>query len=56
MKRCSTFLNVRELQIKTMRYYLTLVRMAIIKSLQIINFGENVEDKETSCTVGGNVN
>ena len=55
-KRSSTSLIIREMQIKTtMRYHLTLVRMAIIKNLQTINAREGVKEMETSCTVGGNV-
>ena len=57
MKRCLTWLIIREMQIKiTMRYYLTSVRMALSKSLQTINAGKGVEKMEHSCTVGGNVN
>ena len=52
------------MQIETIiRYHLTLNRMTIIKNnnnkknpLQTINSGEDVEKREPSCTVGGNVN
>ena len=57
MKICSTLLIIIEMQIETtMRDHLTLVGMAIIKSLQIINAREGVKEREPSHTIGGNVN
>ena len=58
MKRWSTLLIIREMQVKTIkRYYLTSVRMAVIKKITNNKcFREDVEKREPSCSVGEKVN
>ena len=51
MKKCLTLLIIREMWIKsTIKYNLTLVRMAIIQKSANDNSGEDVEKKETYCS------
>ena len=47
-----------EMQIKTtMKYHLTHVRISKIKNIKNTKcVGEDMEEKEPSCTVGGNAN
>ena len=54
MKRCSPSLSTREMQVKTtVRYHITLVRMAIIQKSKIVSVGEDVKKREPLHTVGG---
>ena len=57
MKRCSTSLIIRDIQIKTIvRYHVTLVRIAVIRKSAHNNVRKSVEIKQPSQTVGQNVN
>ena len=55
MKRYSTLLIIREMQIKTtMRYHFIPTGIATIKKTKVNSVGEDVEKLEPLCTVGRN--
>jgi len=59
MKRCSTSLIIRQMQSKTRtisQWYLTLVRMAIIKKLTSNEYWTGCGEKGTLLHVGRNIN
>jgi hypothetical protein len=57
MKKCSTFLVIKDIQIKsTLRFHLISVRMAISRAITAKNAGNDNVKQEPLCTICGNAN
>jgi hypothetical protein len=57
MKKCSPFLAIKDMQIKTtLRFHLTPVRIAVIITPPTTGVGEDVKKKEHLYSAGGNAN
>jgi hypothetical protein len=57
MKKCSPSVAIKEIQIKTtLRFHLTPVKIAIIRTPQPTGVGEDMGKKEPSYTAGRNAN
>jgi hypothetical protein len=57
MKKCSTFLTIKEMQIKTtLRFHLTPVTTTIINNTKTTNVGKDAGEKGSLYTVVRNIN
>ena len=55
MKRCLTLYVIREMQIETMRYHYSHIRIARIQSSDIPHAAKNVYQQDLSSIAGANV-